>query len=181
MSRVGKKPIQIPEGVKITLDGKHISVTGAKGTLELDIHPDIDVVQENSSLLVSRPSDSKTHRALHGTMRALLQNMVTGTSNGFSKELSIQGVGYRADMEGQRLKLKLGYSHDIYFEPPEGIQISAGRNKITVSGIDKQLVGQVAAKIRSFRSPESYKGKGIRYVDEYVRIKKGKTIGGVGA
>ncbi len=181
MSRVGKKPIQIPDGVKITLEGKHISVTGAKGTLELDIHPDIDVVQENGSLLVSRPSDSKTHRALHGTTRSLLQNMVTGTSNGFSKELSIQGVGFRADLEGRKLKLKLGFSHDIYFEPPEGIQISATRNTITVSGIDKQLVGQIAAKIRSFRSPESYKGKGIRYVDEYVRIKKGKTIGGVGA
>ncbi|HJL85131.1 MAG TPA: 50S ribosomal protein L6, partial [Candidatus Marinimicrobia bacterium] len=144
------------------------------------IHPEIDVLQENSSIVVNRPSDSKTHRALHGTTRAILQNLVKGVSEGFTKELTIQGVGYRANLEDNRLKLLLGYSHDIYFEPPDGIQLTATRNNITVSGIDKQLVGQVAAKIRSFRPPEPYKGKGIRYKDEYVRIKKGKTIGGVG-
>jgi len=180
MSRIGKQPIVIPDGMKINFDQKHITVTGEKGSLEFDIHPEINVLQENSSIVVSRPSDSKTHRALHGTMRAIIQNIVKGVSEGFSKELTIQGVGYRANLEDNRLKLLLGFSHDIYFEPPQGIQLSATRNKITVSGIDKQLVGQVAAKIRSFRPPEPYKGKGIRYIDEYVRIKKGKTIGGVG-
>lgn len=179
MSRVGKKPVQIPEGVNVTLKGNHISISGSKGTLELDIHPDIEVIKENSSILVKRPSDSKTHRALHGTSRALIQNMVTGVSDGFSKELSIQGVGFRANMEDERLRLSLGFSHDIYFEAPEEIHITAARNTIKVSGIDKQLVGQVAAKIRSFRPPEPYKGKGVRYMGEYIRMKKGKTIGGV--
>lgn len=145
-----------------------------------DFHEDMEIEKTDGEVTVRRPSDSKSHRALHGTTRALLANMVKGVTDGFSRELQVKGVGYSANMDGKRLKLTLGYSHDIYLEPPEGIEIKAQRNVIVVSGIDKQMVGEVAAKIRSFRPPEPYKGKGIRYAGEYVKIKKGKTIGGTG-
>ena len=171
MSRIGKQPISIPEGVKVSKDAGLVSVTGPKGNLSFEVHPDMEVKQENSHLLVERPSDNKAHRSLHGTTRAIISNMVQGVTEGFTKELEINGVGYTANLEGKRLKLTLGFSHDIYFEPPEGIEIKAAKNSISVSGINKELVGEVAAKIRSFRPPEPYKGKGIRYVGEFVRIK----------
>jgi len=178
MSRVGEKPIPLPDTVKIQIKGDHVSITGPKGSLEQTFHPDIIIKQDNGELKVKRSSNSKFHRSLHGTSRALLANMVHGVTSGFTKELQVVGVGYTANMDGKRLKLAIGYSHDIYFSPPEEIEMKAYRNTITVSGINKQLVGQVAAKIRSFRPPEPYKGKGIRYSSEYVRIKKGKTVGG---
>ncbi len=177
MSRIGKQPISVPEGVKVSQDGKLVSITGPKGNLSFDVHPDMVVKQENSHLLVERPSDNRSHRSLHGTTRAVIANMVQGVTEGFTKELEINGVGYTANLDGKRLKLTLGFSHDIYFESPEGIEIKAAKNSITVSGINKELVGQVAAKIRSFRPPEPYKGKGIRYSGEYVKIKKGKKVG----
>lgn len=177
MSRIGKQPVVIPEGVKVFLEGNRAVVEGPKGKLTFDFNTDISIKQENGHLVVQRPSDSKAYRSLHGTTRALLSNMVHGVSEGFSKNLDIIGIGFSAVMEGKRLKLALGYSHDIYFEVPEGIEIKAARNRLTVSGIDRQLIGQVAAKIRSFRPPEPYKGKGIRYSDEHVSIKKGKTVG----
>ena len=177
MSRIGKQSIAIPEGVEVSLEGNRAVVEGPKGVLAFQFNTDMLIKQENGHLVVQRPSDSKTHRSLHGTTRALLSNMVHGVSEGFSKDLEIIGIGFRAVMEGKRLKLVLGYSHDIFFELPEGIEIKAGKNKLNVSGIDRQLVGQVSAKIRSFRPPEPYKGKGIRYADEHVTIKKGKTVG----
>ncbi|MAG21582.1 MAG: 50S ribosomal protein L6 [Candidatus Marinimicrobia bacterium] len=177
MSRIGKQPIAIPEGVKVSLKGSRAVVEGPKGTLEFEFNADMIIKQEKEHLEVQRPSDSKTYRSLHGTTRALLSNMVHGVSDGFSKDLEIIGIGFSAVMERKRLKLALGYSHDIYFEPPEEIEIKATKSKLTVSGIDRQLVGQVAAKIRSFNPPEPYKGKGIRYADEHVSIKKGKTVG----
>jgi large subunit ribosomal protein L6 len=146
--------------------------------MAIPVHSDMQVKQDNGSIIVERPSDSRTHRSLHGTTRQLLANGVQGVSEGFNKELEIRGVGYQANMQGKYLVLQLGFSHDIYFEPPEGIEIKANRTEISVSGINKQLVGEVAAKIRSFRKPEPYKGKGVRYKDEYVRSKQGKTVGG---
>jgi len=178
MSRIGKKEIIIPDGVKVTLANNSVTVKGSKGTLKVDIHPDISVKQADNQLTVERPSDNRHHRALHGTNRMLLANAVAGVSDGFTKELKIVGVGYQASLKDNLLVLQLGFSHDIYFEPPEGIVIEAKRTDIKISGIDKQLVGEVAAKIRSFRKPEPYKGKGIRYVNEYVRRKQGKTVGG---
>lgn len=177
MSRIGKKPINIPENVKVTIDGNHVTITGNKGKLGFDVHPDIIVKKDNGQIVVTRPSDTKSHRALHGTTRAILANMIKGITFGFKKELEINGVGYSANLEGNRLKLLLGFSHDIYFDPPEGITIVAKRSNISISGIDKQLVGEVAAKIRSFKPPEPYKGKGIRYRGEFIRLKKGKTVG----
>lgn len=178
MSRIGKKEIIIPDDVNVSLVNNLATVTGSKGTLKVDIHPDIIVKQADNQLTVTRPSDSRRHRSLHGTNRMLLANAVTGVSEGYRKELKIVGVGYQASLKENLLVLQLGYSHDIIFEPPEGISIKAKRTDITISGIDKQLVGEVAAKIRSFRKPEPYKGKGIRYKDEYVRSKQGKTVGG---
>ncbi|MEE9167384.1 MAG: 50S ribosomal protein L6 [Candidatus Neomarinimicrobiota bacterium] len=178
MSRVGEKPIQVPDGVTVSVDGRLVSVMGPRGTLQTGFGGDMVIKQSGGELAVERQSDSKSQRSLHGTVRAILSNMVEGVTTGFSKELQVLGVGYTANMEGKGLRLAVGYSHDIYLVPPNAVEIKASRNSITVSGIDKQLVGQVAAKIRSFRPPEPYKGKGIRYSDEYVRIKKGKTIGG---
>ena len=148
--------------------------------MEVNIVSDIKVSQKDNIIIVERLSDRREKRAMHGTTRQLIASAITGLSDGFKKELEIIGVGYQAVMEGPRLLLKLGYSHDILFEPPEGIDITAGKNSIVVSGYDKQIVGEVSAKIRSFRKPEPYKGKGIRYKDEYVRRKQGKTVGGVG-
>ncbi|MFQ6604178.1 MAG: 50S ribosomal protein L6 [Fidelibacterota bacterium] len=177
MSRIGNNPISIPEGVNVTLQDNVVTVKGKKGQLSVTVHPKIKVVQENGTLVVSRTSESKTQKALHGTTRQLLSNCVIGVTEGFQKVLEIRGVGYQAVVENNRLILQLGYSHSIVFDPPEEINIQASRTEITITGIDKQLVGEVAAKIRSFRKPEPYKGKGIRYKDEYVRIKQGKTVG----
>jgi large subunit ribosomal protein L6 len=178
MSRIGKKPIPIPENVEVSIATDEVQVKGPKGTLTVKKHPEIAVKQEDHQLIVERPSDQRKHRSLHGTTRMLLANAVQGVSTGYQKELEIRGVGFQAVVDQGQLRLQLGYSHDIIFVPPPEINITAQRTLITVSGIDKQLVGAVAAKIRSFRKPEPYKGKGIRYKDEYVRSKQGKTIGG---
>jgi len=182
MSRIGKSPVVLNEGVKIDVSPSNmVTVTGPKGKLSLQVAPDISVQLENGEMVVTRPTDQKRHRSMHGLYRSLLDNMVTGVTEGFERELEVIGVGYRAEVQNGVLELALGYSHPIYFLPPEGIAISVdvkarGANPIIkVSGIDKQLVGQVAAKIRGLRPPEPYKGKGVRYVGEYVRRKAGKT------
>lgn len=169
-------PVLIPSGVKVSIAGKEITVAGPKGELKENIHPSIDVEMDQNQLLVKRPSESKFHKSLHGLTRSLIANMVAGVTAEYQKSLEIQGVGYKAELKGKRLNLVLGLSHPILFMPPEGIRIDLdGPVKIKISGIDKQLVGQVAAKIRSFRPPEPYKGKGIRYAGEIVRKKAGKT------
>ncbi|MCH7639271.1 MAG: 50S ribosomal protein L6 [Bacteroidetes bacterium] len=181
MSRIGNLPITIPEGVTIDVtDGNSVSVKGPKGEIGLRVDPDISVEVKDGELRVMRPTEQKRHRAMHGLYRSLINNLVTGVSKGFKKELIIIGVGYRAEVKNGVLELALGYSHPIYFLPPDGISITTvserGKNpRVTIEGIDKQLVGQVAAKIRGLRPPEPYKGKGIRYSDEYVRRKAGKT------
>ncbi|HBN45796.1 MAG TPA: 50S ribosomal protein L6 [Candidatus Marinimicrobia bacterium] len=176
MSRIGKEPINIPEGVTVDLQPNLVTIKGQKGELRVNVHEDMNVEQVENQINVSRPTDNKSHRALHGTTRALIANAILGVAQGFVKELEIIGIGFQANMQGNRLVLQLGFSHDIHFDPPEGIEIKAKRTEINVSGIDKQLVGAVAAKIRSFRKPEPYKGKGIRYKGEYVRSKQGKTV-----
>jgi len=175
MSRVGKKPIPISDKVKVSIKDRHVAVEGPKGKLELDVDPLITVKKEDNDIIVTRPNDARRNRAFHGLMRALIANMVRGVSEGFEKKLEIQGVGYRAVAQGKALNFQLGYSHPILFEPPEGVDLSIDRSIVTVSGIDKQAVGQVAAQIRGLRKPEPYKGKGIRYVGEHVRRKAGKT------
>ena len=177
MSRIGKNPVIIPDGVKVNLLGQLVKVTGPKGSLEFNVHKDMKISKNDGSIIVERPSDEREHRALHGTTRQMINNMVVGVSEGFSKELVIIGIGYQAQVKGNRLQLQLGYSHDIYFDMPEGITVTANRTEVKVDGTDKQLVGAVAAKIRSFRKPEPYKGKGVRYKGEYVRSKQGKTVG----
>ncbi|MCK4572777.1 MAG: 50S ribosomal protein L6 [candidate division Zixibacteria bacterium] len=179
MSRVGKKPIPIPEKAKVEITGQTVVVTGPKGKLSRDIHPEISAAVHENEVLVTRPSDTKRHAALHGLTRALINNMVVGVTDGFRIELKMVGVGYRAEMKSNNLVLNLGYSHPIVFGMPDEIKVEVlpKESKIIVNGIDKELVGQVAAKIRSFRKPEPYKGKGVRYVDEYVRSKAGKTAG----
>jgi len=183
MSRIGRLPIHLPDGVRVEVAPNNVvTVTGPKGTLTLQVDPDITVEVADKTVRVLRPTEQKRHRALHGLYRALIQNMVTGVTEGYRKELEIIGIGFRASMSGNMLELALGYSHPIYFVPPEGIKLSVrserGSNPIViVEGIDKQLVGEVAAKIRALRPPEPYKGKGIRYVGEYVRRKAGKTAG----
>ena len=177
MSRIGKNPVTIPDGVKIELKGNLINVSGQKGSQSWTVHPNIKILVEDDNILFERGDNSALNRSLHGTTRQIVNNMVIGVSAGFKKELEIVGVGYQANMEGNRLKLQIGYSHDIYFDLPEGIKATADRTTITIEGIDKQLVGSVSSKIRSFRSPEPYKGKGIRYKDEYIKIKQGKTVG----
>ncbi len=177
MSRVGKAPIQVPNGVSIDIAGSTVAVKGPKGELKRTLHPDMAIAVDDGVLSVSRPSDSRQHRSLHGLTRALLNNMVTGVSAGYNKVLLIEGVGYRAEMNGNRLVLYVGYSHPVYFEPDNGISFNVeerGR-KVTVSGIDKEYVGEIAARIRKQRPPEPYKGKGIRYEGEIVRRKAGKT------
>lgn len=176
MSRIGRKPISIPKGVSITTTDRLVTVKGPKGELKATLHPAIGVEINDSEVLVTRRSDEKEHKALHGLWRALIQNMVTGVTEGFTKKLEIVGVGYRAEMKGKKLQLQLGYSHPIVFGPPEGIKVEAPtQTNIVVSGIDKHLVGLVAAKIRSLRPPEPYKGKGIKYEGEYIRRKAGKA------
>ena len=177
MSRIGQNPINIPAGVNIDLKGTLVKVKGQKGSLEYQVHKDMNISEHDGTVLVNRNSDAREQRAIHGTTRQMIHNMVVGVSEGFSKELEIIGVGYQAQVQGTRLRLQLGYSHDIYFDMPEGITVTANRTEVKIEGIDKQLVGAVAAKIRSFRPPEPYKGKGIRYKGEYVRSKQGKTGG----
>lgn len=179
MSRIGKNPVLIPDGVKVELSGTTLKVTGPKGTQNVNVHEDMKIDINENVIQVNRLSDNKMHRSLHGTTRQNIYNAVIGVHEGFSKELEIRGVGYQASMQGKRLLLQLGYSHDIFFDLPEGINVTAERTAIKVEGIDKQLVGAVSAKIRSFRKPEPYKGKGVRYKDEYVKTKQGKTVGGV--
>jgi large subunit ribosomal protein L6 len=179
MSRVGKSPVVIPDKTKVEIDGSKVTVTGPMGMLERVIHKDMKAAVEGSEVLVTRPSDQKRHRALHGLTRALIANMVEGVSTGFTRELNVVGVGYRAELRGKTLVVNVGYSHPIVLIPPEGVtfEVLPKENKIFVKGADKELVGQTAAKIRSFREPEPYKGKGIRYADEHVTIKAGKTAG----
>ena len=180
MSRIGKNPINIPDGVNIVIDKSIVRIKNSKDSLEVKLIPEIQVSQKENEIVVERNSDRRQARAMHGTVRQLIASAVTGLSTGFTKELELNGVGYTANMQGNRLLLQLGYSHDILFEPPAGIAISAAKNSISISGYDKQLVGEVAAKIRSFRKPEPYKGKGIKYKGEHIRRKQGKTVGGVG-
>lgn len=176
MSRIGKLPVSIPSSVTVTLDNNTVTVKGPKGTLSQKINNDMIISVENGKLTVARPSDSKEHKALHGLSRTLINNMVVGVTDGFSKNLEIIGVGYRAQKQGTKLVMNLGYSHQVEIEEPAGIEIVVpASTKITVKGIDKQQVGAVAADIRSKRSPEPYKGKGIRYEGEYVKHKEGKT------
>lgn len=175
MSRVGKLPITVPSGVTITVDDEFVTVTGPKGTLKQFTMPGVTVKQEGTEVLVTRASDEREHRAKHGLMRALVNNMVTGVTKGFTKKLEINGVGYRANMEGAKLKMSLGFSHDIYYTAPEGVQVSVEQNNIIVTGISKQQVGQAAAEIRAFKKPEPYKGKGIKYEDERIIRKSGKS------
>jgi len=177
MSRIGQNPINIPAGVNIDLKGTLVKVNGQKGSLEYQVHRDMNISEKDGRVLVNRNSDAREQRAIHGTTRQMINNMVVGVSEGFSKELEIIGVGYQAQLQGTQLRLQLGYSHDIYFDMPEGITVTANRTEVKIEGIDKQLVGVVAAKIRSFRPPEPYKGKGVRYKGEYVRSKQGKTVG----
>ena len=179
MSRIGKKPILVPEGVDVTINQFSVKVKGPKGSLNVDFHKDMNLDIKDNVLLVTRSSDDRFHKSLHGTTRMMLMNSITGVSAGFNKELEIQGIGYQANMQGKRLILVLGFSHEIHFDPPDGITIEANnRTEIKVSGVNKQLVGEVSAKIRSFKKPEPFKGKGIRYKGEYVRSKQGKTVGG---
>ncbi len=176
MSRVGKQPVPIPKGVKCALSGMCMEVTGPKGTLKRDFHPDMTIQVNDAEIVVTRPSDKPEHRALHGLTRALINNMIIGVTAGYEKVLSIVGVGYRASMQGKALNLILGFSHPVLVEPPKGIEFAVdGTTSIKVSGIDKELVGQVAANVRAWRKPEPYKGKGVRYRDEYVRRKVGKA------
>lgn len=175
MSRVGKEPIAIPSGVTVVIDGAEITVTGSKGELKQFTMPGITVKQEGDELVVSRANDEPQNRAKHGLMRALLYNMVKGASEGFSRKLEINGVGYRVAQQGADLKLNLGFSHDVIYKVPQGITTAVEQNTITVSGISKQQVGQAAAEIRALRKPEPYKGKGIKYEGERILRKSGKS------
>jgi large subunit ribosomal protein L6 len=176
VSRIGRKPISLPPGVEIKIENNIITVKGPKGVLSQSIPEDITIEREESELLVKRPSDAKRHRAMHGLARALVANMVTGVTSGFEKKLEMVGVGYRAQMQGSKLVINIGFSNPVEVEPPQGIEFEVPAvTKITVKGIDKQLVGNTAADIRAIRKPEPYKGKGLRYENEVVRRKAGKT------
>ena len=175
MSRIGKKPITVPSGVTVTLDGQDVKVKGSKGELALTLVDDVKIEQGDNGLIVEPRGDSKRARSMWGMSRTLVANMITGVSEGFVRELEINGVGYRAQMKGKDLQLQLGFSHDVLFPVPDGIKIECEKNtQIKISGIDKQQVGQVAAKIRGYRPPEPYKGKGVKYADEYIFRKEGK-------
>lgn len=181
MSRIGRMPIPLPQGVEVAQDGRLLRVSGPGGTLEREIHPEMRIEQTDGELRVVRPSDEPRHRALHGLTRTLVANMVTGVTTGFTKALEISGVGYRAQLQGERLVLALGYSHPVEVDPPQGISFQVDTpTRLAVSGADKELVGQVAAYIRSRRKPEPYKGKGIRYAGEHIQRKAGKAgkVGG---
>ena len=176
MSRIGNKPITVPEGIDVTIDGQKITVKGPKGTLEREVNSNISIKLEDGQIKVSRPNDEKENRSLHGLTRSLINNMIEGVSKEFTRELEINGVGYRASKQGKTLVLTLGYSHPVKMEEPEGITYEVPNpNSIIVRGIDKELVGQKAAEIRTKRPPEVYRGKGIKYVEEHIRRKEGKT------
>jgi len=177
VSRVGSLPIEVPAGVDVKIDGSYVHVKGPKGELEFTFSPEMTIKKEDGMIVVERPSDQPTHRALHGTTRTLINNMVLGVSKGFERVLEIEGVGYRAEMDGKNLVINVGFSHPVVVPPPEGIifEVDMKVRQIKVSGYDKQVVGQVAADIRKLRPPEPYKGKGIRYQGEYVRRKPGKA------
>ena len=181
MSRIGRLPVAIPSSVEVTIEGRHLTVKGPKGTLSRDLHPDIGVSREDGQIIVTRPTEQKTHKQLHGLTRTLVNNMVVGVTDGYRKGLEITGVGYRATKNGEKLTLNLGYSHPIEIDPPKGISFEVENpTRLAVVGIDKELVGQVAAQVRATRKPEPYKGKGVRYAGEKVRRKAGKAgkIGG---
>jgi large subunit ribosomal protein L6 len=181
MSRIGRLPIAVPSGVDVTIDGRQLTVKGPKGTLSRELHPDIAVTREDGTLVVTRPTEQKLHKQLHGLTRTLVNNMVVGVTDGYRKGLEITGVGYRAALNGKRLTLNLGYSHPVEIDPPDGISFEVENpTRLAVVGIDKELVGQVAAQVRATRKPEPYKGKGVRYAGERVRRKAGKAgkIGG---
>lgn len=178
MSRIGRRPIEVPQGVEVTIDGNHVRVKGPRGVLERNIHPEMVLEREGAEIRVQRPSDAPTHRALHGLSRTLVANMVEGVTSGFKKTLEIVGVGYRAEAKPFGLTLQLGYSHPIDYRAPEGIQLRAvSPTVVEVEGANKEVVGQVAAEIRSLRPPEPYKGKGVKYQGEVIRRKAGKTGG----
>ena len=181
MSRIGRLPILVPPTVDVTIEGRQVTVKGPKGTLSRALHPDMSVGREDDQLVVTRPTEQKTHKQLHGLTRTLVNNMVVGVTDGYRKGLEITGVGYRATLNGRKLTLNLGYSHPIEIDPPDGITFEVENpTRLAVVGIDKELVGQIAAKVRSTRKPEPYKGKGVRYAGEKIRRKAGKAgkIGG---
>lgn len=176
MSRIGKLPVKVPQGVEVKVEGNTVTVKGPKGTISRAFHKDMKIKCEDSQIVVERPSDDNMHKALHGLTRSLIFNMVNGVTSGYEKSLTLEGVGYRAAKQGKKLVLTVGYSHPVEIEPPEGIEFEVpAPNKISVKGVDKELVGQVAANIRKVREPEPYKGKGIRYENEVVRRKVGKA------
>lgn len=182
MSRIGRTPITVPEGVSVDIKGGEVTVTGSRGTLSRQFNPDMSITREGDTLIVSRPSDSRQHRSLHGLTRSLLANMVEGVSKGFVKELEIVGVGYRAEKTGDNLTIRVGYSHPVEVSPlAGGISLDTeGTSRIKVMGINKELVGEMAARIRAIRPPDAYKGKGIRYAGEKVRLKPGKAGKAIG-
>jgi large subunit ribosomal protein L6 len=177
MSRIGKQPIHVPKGVDVTIQGKRVVVKGPKGELKWDFPSDITVSAQNGSIIIERPSDTKRLKSLHGLTRNIIMNMVTGVNEGYQKVLEISGVGFKAQVKGKKIVMALGYSHPVEFLLPEGItaEVDPRQTKITLKGIDKQLIGQVAANIRELRSPDSYKGKGVRYAGEVVKLKAGKA------
>ncbi len=177
MSRIGKKPIEIPQNVKVTLQDGELKVEGPKGKLSMKIHPEMKVSIENNTIRVERPSDDTFHRAMHGTTAALIRNMIKGVTEGFTKVLEVVGLGYKAAVKGNNLELSLGFSHPVIYPIPPDVKIEVKENKIYVSGINKERVGQVCAQIRAFKKPDAYKGKGIRYEGEVLKLKAGKTAG----
>jgi large subunit ribosomal protein L6 len=181
MSRIGRLPVAVPSSVDVTIEGRRLTVKGPKGTLTRDLHPDMTVSREDGTIIVTRPTEQKVHKQLHGLTRTLVNNMVVGVTDGYRKGLEITGVGYRASKVGDKLQLNLGYSHPIEIEPPAGISFEVENpTRLAVVGIDKELVGQIAARVRATRKPEPYKGKGVRYAGERIRRKAGKAgkIGG---
>jgi large subunit ribosomal protein L6 len=177
MSRIGRKPIPVPKGVQVSITGDTISAKGPKGTLKLAKHEAVQVKEEKGELIFERSGDEKPQRAAHGLMRALVANMLTGVTNGFTRQLEINGVGYKAEIKGGTIVLSLGFSHPVEYKLPEGVTAKVDKNMLILAGIDKELLGAAASKIRSFRPPEPYKGKGIKYVEETILRKAGKTAG----
>ncbi len=176
MSRIGRAPITVPAGVEVTINGSTVTAKGPKGTLTKTMHSNMAIAMEGNVITVTRPNDAKENRSLHGLTRTLIANMIEGVANGYKKELEINGIGYRAELKGKDLFMKIGFSHDILMTPPEGVTVEVpSANKVIISGADKQVVGQFAAEVREKRPPEPYKGKGIKYVDEYIRRKEGKA------